>query len=286
LFYFADSIQAKIIIGLHDPVRHLERLGHLGKFKVWFDEFAFRSRILRRYPVQVFSKQAINDCAELYGKREDVFYSPLPCHLHDTGLSTDEKRELDTISARSQNLLHLCLPGRIEPYKGIEDFLKAFEKQESSLIKKIFVSIVGDGYVSNEMNKLILKINTKANANHVNLYKYFVSDGFMKELISSCDYVVLPYLEATQSGIIPCAQKLGVPVLTTRVGYLLDQYLDGETGMSFKSSYDLDFEQIIELDRGEMSKKACKYYESKYSDEALGSAFKQILEYVLSKPLL
>ena len=43
-------------------------------------------------------------------------------------------------------------------------------------------------------------------------------------------FVVLPYVEATQSGVIPMAYSFGRPVIATDVGGLPEQVDDGYTG--------------------------------------------------------
>jgi glycosyltransferase involved in cell wall biosynthesis len=48
--------------------------------------------------------------------------------------------------------------------------------------------------------------------------------------IARSDVVVLPYRQATQSGIIQLAFGLGTPVITTNVGGLADVVEDGQTG--------------------------------------------------------
>jgi glycosyltransferase involved in cell wall biosynthesis len=44
--------------------------------------------------------------------------------------------------------------------------------------------------------------------------------------------VVLPYTEASQSGIVPIAYSFRKPVITTTVGGLPEVVMDGNTGLS------------------------------------------------------
>ncbi|HFE54124.1 MAG TPA: glycosyltransferase, partial [Bacteroidetes bacterium] len=48
---------------------------------------------------------------------------------------------------------------------------------------------------------------------------------------AAADAVVLPYLTATQSGIVPMAYAYGVPVITTSVGGLPEVVEEGRTGL-------------------------------------------------------
>ncbi len=53
---------------------------------------------------------------------------------------------------------------------------------------------------------------------------------FINQIVEST-VVVLPYLQASQSGIIPICTALQIPVVVTPVGGLPEQVIDGETGI-------------------------------------------------------
>jgi glycosyltransferase involved in cell wall biosynthesis len=55
----------------------------------------------------------------------------------------------------------------------------------------------------------------------------WVADGEMAALIASARVLVLPYREASQSGVLPLALALGVPVVATAVGGLSEQMAEG-----------------------------------------------------------
>jgi glycosyltransferase involved in cell wall biosynthesis len=50
-------------------------------------------------------------------------------------------------------------------------------------------------------------------------------------LIRSSKLVVLPYIEASQSGVIAIAHSLSTPVVVTPVGGLIDQISVGKNGL-------------------------------------------------------
>ena len=52
----------------------------------------------------------------------------------------------------------------------------------------------------------------------------------MEKFFAASDLVVLPYEDATQSGVIQVAYSFDKPVLATRVGGLPDVVFDKETG--------------------------------------------------------
>jgi glycosyltransferase involved in cell wall biosynthesis len=62
----------------------------------------------------------------------------------------------------------------------------------------------------------------------------WLSDSEVLSLITNSDVVVLPYLEASQSGIIPVALSSNRPIVITPVGGLIEQIEDGINGVVSK----------------------------------------------------
>ena len=116
--------------------------------------------------------------------------------------------------------------GFIRPYKGLLHLLRAFplllEKRTATLL------IVGEFYEPSrpyldEIEKLGIEEN-------VVIVDRYVPNEEVGLYFSACDVVVLPYLSATQSGIIQIAYGFGKPVVATAVGGIHEVVLDGETG--------------------------------------------------------
>lgn len=59
----------------------------------------------------------------------------------------------------------------------------------------------------------------------------WLSEEELPQLIAASDVVVLPYTEASQSGVAPVAHAMGVPVVVTPVGGLAEQVRDGIDGL-------------------------------------------------------
>jgi glycosyltransferase involved in cell wall biosynthesis len=78
----------------------------------------------------------------------------------------------------------------------------------------------------------------------------WASNEMMVEEILAHDLIVLPYIEASQSGIIPLCHSLGKPVLVTPVGGLPEQIKDGENGLVSPSLSPLDLAKYIEKGLG------------------------------------
>lgn len=143
----------------------------------------------------------------------------------------------------------VCFVGRIEPYKGLDILVDAFNKLKTNNIKLV---IAGNGLISQEV------LNKISNNKNIQLINRFVSDEEMVHIIESSDFMVLPYKRASQSGVIPMSFALGRTVLATRVGALDEQIKDG-TGLltdpdcdSVANSIDemySDEQRIVEMSR-------------------------------------
>lgn len=112
--------------------------------------------------------------------------------------------------------------GRIRPYKGVETLLEA-DKHISEAIDDYRLTIAGAGRLNASEVDL---------GDHVTVINEYVPNETVCELFSRCRAVVLPYTDASQSGIVPIAYSFRKPVITTTVGGLPEVVVDGETGFS------------------------------------------------------
>lgn len=112
--------------------------------------------------------------------------------------------------------------GRIEDYKGLKYLLKAIP-----LIKKeiddINIIIAGRGDLT-KYNELI-----EGNKN-LEIINEYISDDLVAELFQRASVVAMPYVEGSQSGIIPIAYSFKKPVVVTDVGSIPEVVDEGITG--------------------------------------------------------
>src|SRR5690606_30937707 len=93
--------------------------------------------------------------------------------------------------------------GRIEPYKGLDILLESMQKVwKDHPDWTLTVAGVGDisPYSANLADKRIELINR------------FIEDEEVAPLFQKASFVVLPYISATQSGVIPVASAFKKPV--------------------------------------------------------------------------
>lgn len=112
--------------------------------------------------------------------------------------------------------------GRILEYKGIRFLIQA-EPSISSKVPDLKIVIAGDGDFK-PYEKMIV------NKNKFEIINEYIPDKLVPELFQSASVVVLPYIEASQSGVVPIAYAFEKPIVVTDVGSLSECVIDGETG--------------------------------------------------------
>jgi glycosyltransferase involved in cell wall biosynthesis len=132
------------------------------------------------------------------------------------------KIELDFMALKKSNFpkknhenYKVLFLGRGKKYKGQKILEVAWEDLQNVHAS---LKIIGEGHF----------INKKSQNIDYDLRWYSHEDLLIE--IDSHDLIVLPYIEASQSGIIPICHALGKPVIATNVGGLPEQIADGLNG--------------------------------------------------------
>lgn len=126
--------------------------------------------------------------------------------------------------------------GRIEPYKGLKVLLEAFHLAGNSLPGWKLV-IAGNGDLS-EYAALVQH-------EQIEIINRYVGDEEVSQLMQRAGFVVLPYTEATQSGVIPIAYAFARTVIATEVGSLGEMVRNRETGLLIRPNHVEELAQAI-----------------------------------------
>jgi glycosyltransferase involved in cell wall biosynthesis len=113
--------------------------------------------------------------------------------------------------------------GRIWAYKGLEYLILA-EPLITASVPDVKIVVAGEGEDFGRYRRLM------ANPSRFEVHNEYVSDEKRAELFQRASVVVLPYVEASQSGVVPLAYRFGKPVVATTVGGLPEIVDDGVTG--------------------------------------------------------
>jgi len=116
--------------------------------------------------------------------------------------------------------------GFIREYKGLHILLQAMP----AVLKKMDLKLLVAGEFYDDNTKyfdLIKKLNLEES---VLVFDEYIPNEEVGLYYSAADIVVLPYITATQSGIIQIAYNYNKPVITTNVGGLPEVVKEKETG--------------------------------------------------------
>ena len=143
-------------------------------------------------------------------------------------MTKSEARRILGINEGTKVLLFF---GIVRPYKGLRhllDALKIIKDEDPENTRDLLLLVAGDFSGSRPEYDEIME-------NHGIADLISITDGHIpisevEKFFAACDLVVLPYEDATQSGVIQVAYSFDKPVLATRVGGLPDVVFDRETG--------------------------------------------------------
>jgi glycosyltransferase involved in cell wall biosynthesis len=198
-----------LVLTVHDSVVHLGDAS-TGKTPQWvYDYGCLRAR------ERIVHAQHVKD---LLVKRLSIPASTV--HLIPHVMVGD----VDHVAADEvQEMATVLFFGRIWPYKGLEYLIRA-EPSITSRVPQAKIVIAGAGEDFTRYRQMMV------NADNFVVLNEIVSDGKRAELFRQASVVVLPYIEASQSGIISIAYRFAKPVVATRVGGLPEMVDDEQTG--------------------------------------------------------
>jgi glycosyltransferase involved in cell wall biosynthesis len=122
--------------------------------------------------------------------------------------------------------------------------------------------VVGEFYDSKQ--EYLTLIKDLALEKHIVVRDEYVKNEAVSLYFSSADVLVLPYVTATQSGIVQIAFGMHKPVITTNVGGLPEAVEDGKTGFIVDpESPEKLGEAILKFYAGDYEAKFCRNIKEK-----------------------
>lgn len=114
--------------------------------------------------------------------------------------------------------------GRLIKYKGIDVLFDSLDSVFEEL-PDIKLVIAGRGDIS-EYEEIINK-----HKNNLDIYNRWIEDDEVCNYYKDIDFVIAPYIDASQSGVVLLSYAYGKPVIVSNSGGLPEQVVDGKTGI-------------------------------------------------------
>ena len=173
----------------------------------------------------VHSSQDLNDLLRLHPNAiaKQGFHPTYSEFASFASSNRDEARKKLDLS-KSRNVLLFF--GLIREYKGLKYLIEAMALLPERL--DCYLIIAGEFYA--DKRSYLDQIERTGLAHRIRTVDRYIANEDVADYFLATNVVVLPYISATQSGIVQIAFGLGTPVITTDVGGLPEAVDDGKTG--------------------------------------------------------
>lgn len=207
----------KIIAICHNVIPHEKMPG--GKLLTRFF-FRYCDRFI------LLSRKVVDDLKSIKSDANyDILFHPVYSKF---GERTDKTKARFLLNIKKQHVILFF--GLIRDYKGLDTLLEAMALLKNKM--DVTLIVAGEFYSNQEKYKSI--IDRLKLQDNVMLFDLFIPAQEVKNFFSAADAVILPYKDATQSGIVQVAMNFRKPVIATNVGGLGEVVVDGFTGYVVK----------------------------------------------------
>jgi len=203
-FFWGDLIfkascraAADTIYVVHEPKPHPNEPIIMSFFKKW----KIKKSVNRAGKVVVLTHHVKNYLIEKFRISKNKI-SVIP-HGIFSYFSADEPKSIQP--DKINDVVSILYFGRIDYYKGLDILLKAYRILERC-VSNIRLEIWGNGDLSMYQDDL----NNLSNARVENRW---IDESEISDIFQNCDICVLPYRDASQSGIAGIAQQAGIPIV-------------------------------------------------------------------------
>ncbi|MHA1381472.1 MAG: glycosyltransferase family 4 protein [Candidatus Helarchaeota archaeon] len=206
-----------LVMTVHDPYQHTGIPFH----QKLYQDIMQRIFINKAKKIIVHGRLLKKQFLERYQGKESTDVVVIPHGDFKVLHHWDKNRRKDKEKSPKNNVLFF---GTIRPNKGLEYLLKA-EPIIRNQLSDYKIIIAGK---FDDFRRYQRYINQNSKIEIINKY---IPNCELPKYLNNASFVVLPYLSATQTGIIPLAYSFGKPVIATKVGSIPEIVEDGINGL-------------------------------------------------------
>ena len=197
-----------IVLTDHDPFPHS-------------GEDSFKNSLIRKLNYRFINNYILLNSVQKSEYLETYKENEKNVYISSLGVYTYLREPSYSFSKTKTN--RILFFGRISQYKGLEYLIEAFRMAKKE-IQDIKMTIAGAG-------DFHFNLNSDLDNSSLTIINRYVTKRELVTLISEAKFVVCPYTDATQSGVVMTSFALGTPVIATKVGGLIESVTDGVTGL-------------------------------------------------------
>ena len=207
--WFYYFLRKKIVLTVHDPIPHSTKACNTFQIKL--------NRKVGFYMLRHFiilNKNQERECIKLNKLQNKAIYdSRLGCYDY-----------LNLYKTNSHNTKqHILFFGQIASNKGLDILLPAMQEVHMQYPDaKLIIAGKGDFHFD---------ITPYEDLDYIDIQNRFIPDQELANLIQDSVFVVCPYKDATQSGVVMSAFAYNKPVIATNVGGFPEQVVHNQYGL-------------------------------------------------------
>ena len=186
------------VMTVHDPLQHSSVIDFEQNEKARIECFKWATHFI------LLNNQQVNSFSKKYSiPKNKITVSKLGVYNSIKYLNLKKSKSKEP---------YVLFFGLITPHKGIEYLLDAM-LQVNKVCKGVNLLIAGSGHIYFDLTKY-------ADKEYIIIKNRYIGISELAEMVGNALFVVCPYKDATQSGVVQTAFAMGVPVIATNVGAL------------------------------------------------------------------
>lgn len=220
--YILYVFRHKIVYSIHDPIDHSSSTNK---------RYLFNKKL---------SVKLLKNFIFYNGKQVEDFLNYFKIKKQDKKIliskfSTYGCLKINDIDCDNYPPNYILFFGTINSYKGLEYYFPAMKRIHETNPKVSFI-IAGKGHY-------YFDISEYSSLDYIDIRNRYIPDEELTGLIKNCHFCVLPYVDATQSGVVMSAFAFNKPCVVTNVGGLPEMVIHNRHGLVIPPK---DIESIVD----------------------------------------